>query len=292
MAPYLYSNLTAALRDKNSPLRVLLRTELPNTRVVQAEYRKDGPEILVEGGTANPATVGAAFDYAMRFELDPLYDADLAKSAFRNRPAIVAEIDAMVSAAQVAIRTGDQETVYRASWALALLTEVYRVGLMPGSPLLELRSITAAGLIGLAGKDALRQLSALTELARLELVPFLEGPYHLGPTFDGSVLCAADADVIASDLLLDFKTSLGAKVSRPGGRSDRLKVLDLYQIVSYALFDHSNTYGVNRVGIYSARFGHFVSWDLVTLLNVLAGASVSVRELRAQVWAALGGRRA
>ncbi|KQQ68461.1 hypothetical protein [Microbacterium sp. Leaf320] len=293
MTIYRYSNLSAALRDKDSPLSTLLRTTLPNTRVVQAEYRKSEPELLVDGGSANPGTVGGAFDYAMRFELSPTYDGDLAKSAFLGFPTVVAEIDALIVAAQAARGNGDQETVYRASWALALLTEVYRVGLMPGSPLFELASpeaMTAKNLLGLAGEDALRQLRSLTEVARRALVPNLNGPYRLGPTFDGSTLCAADADVIAADLLLDFKTSLGAKVSRPGGRSDRLDVTDLYQLVSYALFDRSNTYGIGRVGIYSARFGHLVSWDLQQLLDTLAGTPIKTQALRDQVWLALGGR--
>ena len=108
-------------------------------------------------------------------------------------------------------------------------------------------------------------------------------------TFDGSALCAADADVIANGLLLDFKTSLGAKVARPGGRSDRLDLTDLYQLLSYALFDYSDTYRIRRVGIYSARFGHLVSWNLAGLLETLAGTTVSVEQARREVWAALGG---
>lgn len=292
MIDYRYSNLSLALRDKGSPLRQLLASNYPNTRAVQAEYRAAEPTILVEGGDANPGTLGAAFDLAMRFELNPLYDADLARAAFRGNLQMVNEIDAVIVAAQVASGIGDHGTVHRASWALALLTEVYRVGPMPGSPLLELRasgSFTAQKLLDLAPADAVRQLDSLAEIARTAVLPQLEGPLHLGPTFDGSALCAADADVIANGFLLDFKTSLGAKVARPGGRSDRLDLTDLYQLVSYALFDYSDTYRIRRVGIYSARFGHLVSWDLLDLLETLAGTTVSVEEARQEVWAALGG---
>lgn len=120
---------------------VLLLTALfPYTRRVQAEYRASKPRLRIEGGSSNPGTLGAAFDYAMRFELDPLHDAVLARRAFLGDVDAVANIDAVIVAAQIAQSAGDPTTVYRASWALALLTEVYRVGFMYGSPLLELRA--------------------------------------------------------------------------------------------------------------------------------------------------------
>lgn len=292
MTDYQYTNLTAAIGDKGSPLRLLLSEMLPHTRHVQAEYRASKPRLLVEGGSSNPGTLGAAFDYAMRFELLPSFDARLARAAFIDDADAVANIDAVIVAAQVARVIGDRTTVYRASWALALLTEVYRVGMMHGSPLRLLRderAFDAMHLLELAPRDAIRQLRELVELASTELLPHLQEPYTLGPTFDGSELCAADADVISNGLLLDFKTSLGAKVSRPGGRSDCLKIKDLYQVVAYALFDHSDSYLIHRVGFYSARFGHLVSWDLVELVEKLAGRPVDLADARERVWRSLGG---
>lgn len=292
MTGYRYSNLSAAIRDKQSPLRKWLSEELPNTRVIQAEYRADEPPIIVAGGDANPGTLGSAFDFAMRFELNPLYDADIARSAFWSFPEVIAEIDAVIIAAQVARGVGDRETLYRAAWALALLTEVYRVGLMPTSPLLELRatgSLDAQHLLEVAPDDAVRQLRALVPLAVDVVQPSLKAPLALGPVFDGSALCAADADVIANGLLLDFKTSVGVKVDRPGGRADRLDLNDLYQILSYALFDFSDSYKIRRVGIYSARFGHLVTWDLRTLLEKLAGRTLDLSAARARVRQVLRG---
>jgi hypothetical protein len=221
-----------------------------------------------------------------------LFDARLARAAFLDDVDAVTNIDAVIVAAQVAVAVGDRTTVYQASWALALLTEVYRIGLMPGSPLRQLRedgTFNAMHLLGLASPDALHQLDELVEVASSELLPHIGGPYVLGPTFDGSALCSADADVIAGGFLLDFKTSLGAKVSRPGGRSDCLKLKDLHQLVSYALFDYSDSYRLHWVGIYSARFGHLVSWDLVELLEKLAGRPVDLADAREQVWRSLGG---
>ncbi|MFD8769701.1 hypothetical protein [Microbacterium oxydans] len=189
----------------------------------------------------------------MRFELSPAFDARLARAAFIDGTDALANIDAVSISAQVARVIGHRTTVYRASWALALLTEVYRVGMMHGSPLRLLqdeRAFDAMHLLELAPRDATRQLREFAEVASAELLPHIQGPYTLGPTFDGSELCAADADVIANGILLDFKTSLGTKVSRPGGRSERLKLKDLHQVVAYALFDYSDSYLIHWVGLF------------------------------------------
>lgn len=284
---------TAAEQGPDAPQAAQPAVKFPNTRSVQAAYRADAPELRVDGGTANPETLGAAYDFAMRFALDPLCDASVARSAFLGNPAMVAEIDAVVLAAQVAAGLGDHGTVDRASRALALLTEGCRVGLMPGSPigdLLEARSFTAQALLTLAPEDALRQLDELRAVPREALVPRLSGPYLLGPTFDASALCKADADVIAGSLLLDFKTSIGSKSARTGAGADPLDLIDMYQVVAYALFDRSDRYKIRQVGIYSARFGHLVTWGLQLIPDELAGESVTIQESRELVWHAPGGR--
>lgn len=292
VGPYRYSSLTAAISDRTSPLRQLLTKEFPNTRLVQAEYRAARPTLRVEGGSSNPGTLGGAFDYAMRFRLDHSYSADLARLAFRGDDDDLANIDAVIVAAQVAQSIGDRSSVFRASWALSLLTEVYRIGLPGGSPLAALRKesvFDAMHLLDLAPEDAIRQLESLTAVAETALIPNIVGPFRIGPIFDGSALCAADADIIAGDLLLDLKTRLGDKVKRAGGRSDTLRIQDLLQLVGYALFDRSDAYGIARVGIYSARFGRMIVWDLDEMLEKLAGRPVDLSDMRERVWAVLGG---
>lgn len=289
---YRYTNLTSAMADPNSPLRQLFDKLFPNTRNVQASYRGAQPLLLVDGGTANPGTLGAAFDYATRFELDAMYDADLARAAFLDEPDTVSNIGAVNVVAQVAQAIGDRDTVFRASWALALLTEVYRIGLLSGSPLRELvdaGDLRPQRLIDLAPQAAVDQLTAMDEIAGESLLTHLDGPYVLGPTFDGSALCAADADVIAGGLLLDLKTRLGGKVKRRGGRADYLRIDDLRQIIGYLLFDRSDTYRIDRVGIYSARFGHLATRPVADMLEMLAGKPVDLADVREQTWRALGG---
>lgn len=290
--PYRYSSLTAAIADRTSPLRQLMAAEFPHTRLIQAEYRAARPTLRVEGGASNPGTLGGAFDYAMRFRIDSTYNAELARLAFLGREDELANIEAVIVAAQVAQSIGDRSTAFRASWALSLLTEVYRVGLAGGSPLRALRVnrvFDEEHLLGLAPDDALRQLDSLVSLAETALIPNIAGPFRIGPIFDASGLCAADADVIAGDLLLDLKTRLGDKVKREGGRSDALRIQDLLQLVGYALFDRSDTYRIGRVGIYSARFGRVIVWGLDEMLEKLAGRPVDLSDMRERVWAVLGG---
>ncbi|WP_166426784.1 hypothetical protein [Labedella populi] len=44
------------------------------------------------------------------------------------------------------------------------------------------------------------------------------------------------------------------------------------------------------MGIYSARFGHLVTWPVADVLEMLAGRPVDLADAREQTWRALGGR--
>lgn len=293
---YRYSNLTNAVGDKRSPLRQYLDHRFPMVKPLQNEYREASGALLVDTGGANAGTLGAAFDFEIRFLLDPSSAPMVAALAFRRRTDLVTAIGEVVAAAQNASRgnSQDRDILARASWALALCAEVYRVGgIMPGSPLgLLLREdrFTAEELLALAPPDALRQLGELETLAAANLMPHLRRrPLYLGPTFEGSELCSADADLIAGGLLLDIKTHLGTRNQRTGNRSDGLALTALYQVVTYVLFDHSDAYKITDIGIYSARYGSLVTWPLPYALNAMADEPIDLAKERDEVWRLLGG---
>ncbi|MCA2209528.1 hypothetical protein [Nocardia rosealba] len=291
---YVYTNLSAALRDKTSPLREYLHSRYPNTRAVQGAYRRAAGPLLVDTGGANPATLGAAFDFEVRFLLVPDHEPVLPLLGFFGFPQESAVIESVIETAQAAVASTaeDVDRLGRACWALALCTDVYRRGLLRESALdnlLRTGRFTPDHLLALAPPDAIRQLWELRGLAEEHLFPHLGSPTYPGPTFDASVLCNADADLISAHTLLDLKTHLGPKNQRTGIRSDALTSNDLYQIITYALFDHSDAYHLTEVGIYSARYAHLETWPLTHLLAILAGTDIDLTEERETVWRLLGG---
>lgn len=232
-------------------------------------------------------------------ELRPLHVPGFAAAAFLGNPARLEVVSSVVQVAQKVSAGGlsdasDKELLARACWALALCTEVYRVGLMLGSPLrLLLRggSFVSEEVVALAPPDALRQMAELDAVARERFYPTVGQAKRvdLGPTFACSELCAADADLIADGVLIDLKTHLGPKNPRTGVRSDSMRLLDLYQLVAYALFDTTDEFKIQAIGGYSARYGNLITWPLGESLNTMSGTSVDVAEERRTIWRLLGG---
>jgi hypothetical protein len=294
-----YPSLTAALSDKRSPLRVYLDSRFPNRAPIQSAYRISAGTLRVAAGEANPGTVGAAFDCTVRMVLDPTHVPTVPLLGFIDSPehiAVIREVSELAGRAADCRTSAAPDDLLRACWALALCAEVYRIGMVaPGSPLALIQddAFTATTLMGLATPAAIQQLRQLHEIAVDCLYPALPFPaarLSLGPTFDASRLCAADADAIVDGLLLETKTRLGAKNERTGNRSDVLPLEDLYQLLGYVLWDRSDKYAITSLGFYSGRYGHLTVWPLADFLTTLAGDSVDLAAEREVVWRLLGGR--
>ena len=286
-------NLTSAIRNPQSPLRRYLDETFGNVRPLQTEYRGRVGPLLVPGGSADPAMIGTAFDLGVRFALDRGSVPRIAFFGFAGLPRCLEAIDHLVQTAQGSCGR-DPELFAKACWALALTTDVYRQGgVLPSSPLTTLLKqghFTADALLALASHDAIGQLTALATVARQRLLPDVHPPYDLGPSFATSGLCPADADLIAGGVLIELKTRLGPKNARTGARSDSLPRLDVYQLLGYVLFDRANSYDINAIGVYSARYGVLVRWSLPDVLRTLAGSAVDLPACRERVWRLLGGR--
>ncbi len=172
----------------------------------------------------------------------------------------------------------DPELLARACWALSLLTEVFRAGPVaaasgPLSRFLERRA-SAAELLALAPTAALDQLAAFRHVYETTLIPVLAirpGRWYLGPTFTGSRLVKADADLIAAGLLVDLKTA----AARPS-----LGVKEAFQVIGYALLDFDDAYRLTVAGVFSARYAYLATWDLQALLTRLAGHPISLADTR------------
>jgi hypothetical protein len=293
---YRYRNLSHTLEDPASPLRAYFHERFPHMRSVQDGYRRASGPIAVDGVAASPGTVGAAFDFLLRFCLDAGYRPGIAAaavqiSAVADHVATVHDVAAVAGAAARRLPDGDAlTTAVRACWALALTTELYRNPLlvMGSAPaeLIDRGEFTTEALLALAPDDAVEVVSALYTGAAAELTGVLAASHDrvaLGATFAASRVCPADADMIVDGTLIESKTRLGNKNKRSGVRSDSLPRNDIYQLLGYVLFDDEDRYGVTEVALYSARYATLHRWAVQELLDTLAGEPVDLAAERATV---------
>ena len=64
-------SLTSELDDLTSPISQWMRARLPAARDLLAEYRLAAPSLRLPPQVANPGTTGGAFDWRLRFLVDP-----------------------------------------------------------------------------------------------------------------------------------------------------------------------------------------------------------------------------
>ena len=88
-----------------------------------------------------------------------------------------------------------------------------------------------------------------------------QGDLATAPRFDIPGVLFADGDLLAGDLLVDFKATTQRTVV------DRDV---LWQLVGYVLADHEDRHGIRRVGVAALRWGGMVVWNADELLGSLA----------------------
>ncbi|MBL9007476.1 MAG: hypothetical protein JNJ46_24680 [Myxococcales bacterium] len=292
-------NLTDSIKDPSSPVRAFLDEHFKIGRdKVTRRYAAQAPPIALDGSKdANAGTVGTAADWLLRFLISPQPDLRLAavgasycqKVGMNLQPAL-AEIMKILGVPGPKEHEGrglpvagpqasgvDSVSLAKACWALALLTEVRRAGLrvLERGPLAQFRGRTVSGaeLLALASPAAIDQLVRLRGVFETSLLPQLvqqKGPWSIGPTFVGSKLLSADADLIIGGFLFELKVRT----------RHELQVQDLFQLVGYALLDFDDRYRLTDVAIFSARYAHLTKWHLSDLLAELAGRQVDLGAVR------------
>jgi hypothetical protein len=308
MAQPSWASLTDELSNTSSPVSQFLKHRYPNVKDVQRRYRAGAGTLVVAGGLANPGTVGGAFDWAVRFMLNSQPSLTLAFSRFLPDGLVrslieLARILGVMPESQrsrgrfegpVDGSAVDEDTLLRGCWALALFTELRRRGRLPGSPLLTLDhdNVRAADLLDLPTSETIDELRRLCGLARTALLPPLSGRrglWALGPTFEGSTLMNADADLIAGGMLVELKSALGDKRA-DGSRRLSLDGPTLHQMLGYVLLDFPDDFAIRDIGLYAARYGYLATWRLPEFLNELAGRSVDLASERTAFHAVLRGQ--
>ncbi|WP_394253539.1 hypothetical protein [Arthrobacter pityocampae] len=273
--------------DPKTSIGQYVRANFPNMKPLQAEYKAVAGDLVIDSMGAHAATVGTAVDLIVRLILEPDETpmSALIFYPFEGYRQVVHELAGFVG------RPDDRELAARAAWALALCVSAHRAG-AAGAPfipsLVGSGNFTVDTMLDQADDAAVSELVALRELAEERLIPALSGPYSLGPTFDLSDhgpgrRYAAEADLIADGLLIDVKTTLAPK-NKVGLRPDVLKPVNVYQLLGYALLDYSNRYNIDRVGIFSARYGVLTEWPLDRVTSVTSGGSFDFPAARQEVW--------
>jgi hypothetical protein len=304
------SSLTRALDDKSNPIRQFVDDLLANKdglRALRADHAAAVGQLLVNSEGAPAGTVGTAFGIAVTMLIDPVPDFGLAASgaanlgaepfaAFRELAAAIggtySRPEERTPAAKplktpLLVPERDGELIVRATWAMALFTEVYRAGAFPGSPLTTYleheRHPTASGLLAIVDDAGAHEVDNLLGLARTNLLAPLSPippPWFVGPTFTASRWLSADADLIAGTTLVEIKSNLGDK-RRDGTRRADLSLVTLRQVIGYVLHDVDNRYHLDSIAIYDARYGTLMTRPLQPLLDQLAGRTIDLAAARA-----------
>lgn len=298
--------MTTELADIRSRVRQFLDAQFTaGLRGVQRRYREGAPALAVPSSSpseVNPGTVGTAADWLLRFLVHPAPHLDLAIAGAAKCSKVGIQIprvalDDILRPLGLTVPprpsdtacaftgphpgiTAEPATLNRACWVLALLTEAFRggAGVAVLGPLGRFRgrAVSAAELLGSASEAALRQLAQFRQVYEATLLPSLasrQGQWAIGPTFTGSEFIHADADLIAAGLLLDLKTT---------AKKPSLGVVDLFQVIGYALLDFDDEFSIDTVGIFNARYAHLATWSLGPLLEELADHPVTLAATRAQ----------
>ncbi|WP_144312116.1 hypothetical protein [Actinopolyspora erythraea] len=180
--------------------------------------------------------------------------------------------------------SGAEAGLARVCWALDAYEGLYRGGSMPD----ELARLTRARTVpsveqlrAMADEETVSELVAL--VARLResgsltaLQQHAGNPpagHSLGTAAPTFVEHWADGDLIVGDTLIDVKTVM--RLDKPE-RTARW----LWQLLAYAWLDTTDTYRIRSVGLYFARHGTLVTWNLQSFASHLLDEAGRIEHAR------------
>lgn len=303
------ASVTAALRQKDHPLRQLVDETLPNVKAVRVAIPH---RVTVPPRTLHAGTVGTAFDYRLRFlwglpddpgsliarrgaqmlcdrrtpkRYTPVDDtSEIVAGAIRPHlrgSTIVWRHPDDVAAADLwpAITTGlGMVTDPRATGGdlerlcvvLAWCDEAARSALVRNNPLLAApEAATTRQLLDMVSDDGAAEVAALTDLFLEHHGHLLDQPIDVNPTF-GRPALPADGDLIVDRCLIEVKTS-----------REPVTQTDVWQLATYLLLERQDRF--DSVAFYCGRSGILRRWTNDEYLELLAGRPVDLAELRARL---------
>ena len=273
-------SLTTHLRDKDSPVRQFLYQELPNTRRLLMESRRhmDWEQTIRPEGTVNWTAIGTAIDYRLRyyFEVTPWQRLVASQGAQYLQSFLVAtggEVDLVhrdffrqlettttrFEPPRRRLPPADEDALNRYCYALALLDVAVRAGPEAASEIAG-ASTSVEAMLSCASSCALSDLRNLSYRFYDRHNHLTQLASELNPTFDGSfAIGGADADLVVDDTLIDIKTTVKLE----------LQSTWVYELMGYALLDYSDAHRLDSIGLYLARQGVLLKWDLRSAIRHL-----------------------
>lgn len=275
-------SLTSHLENPRSPVRAWFERNLGETRsvVLAANEALCGkprrPCLIQPPSGCDVGLVGTAVDYLVRAVLQPAAleqttardgAASLGAGGMRLEREAVATIEQLEPCRTAPTDDGLRQ-LCRMCLVLARFEQFYRAGVFViayvRTPLVDNPTLDVYA-------DRVVPAACLDDLVRLAPAAIEDhqdlqsaAPLVLNPTFTLSVgLGGADADLIASGLLLDLKST-----ARPSGVLTRV---DVWQLVGYVLADAEDEYAIHSVGISALRRRRWVTWPIDDLLAALSG---------------------
>ena len=167
----------------------------------------------------------------------------------------------------------EEDELNRYCFVLAQFEEVARTGRADGMSA-EGDCLDAESLIDLAKPHWIDDLTELSWRFYDRFNHLLGLPHVLNPRFDGSAAVGgADADMIVGGTLIEIKTTIRREIPSNW----------IWQLLGYTLLDYSDLHHTNGVGLYMARQGLLIEWDLEEAIRELtSGESTNIGRLRAQ----------
>lgn len=304
-------SLTSEINNPKSPVGVFFRKRFPNTRAMVTECNRslrDAETICpTERIGVDFGTLGTAIDYRLRYYFavtpsedlvawsgaqmvsDGGYPNGLVERVLGDRvvelvkiPESIVEgffrnLDVMLADLQPAgrkLNRDDESLLNRYCVGLALFEQCFRALPLPSWSLFSDDVSSWEDVLQIAPFHWIDDLCSMSELFYDQMGGRFREDAVLNPNFDGSAYVGgADADVILGSCLIDFKTTINAKIDGSG----------LYQLLGYSLLDFSNRYGIEQAGFYLPRQGRFLTWQLEDLIQRLSGGDPTpIEELRSE----------
>lgn len=293
-------SLTSLLREPASPLRALFQSSLPKTAAFVGGLNRELRAIPLN--TPRPVDAGlsgTAIDYRLRyyFAVPEIEDtiawlgADKLEAAILDYPEsplrdtvndFVRALQRDVVALQpvgVRLSAAGEMRLARICVVLAGFEQWFRSGrsaLVNGMLDGTLRG--GADILHLPRTEVIEDVATLSSAFFEHQYPLLASrTVVLGPTFDGSLdVGGADADLIAGDSLIDFKsTASGSPIEE----------WEIHQLLACACLDYPDQYRIRRVGFSVLRRDALREWDIEDLVRRLSDGQTEYRVLRERVHA-------